>query len=190
MTCSKTNRQEYDSYLGPWDLSYWTDAIKEKPERYELRYNIKYDTVHTLYSMVDIAFDSNGRYIFDDSSEIYGFEKRPNDTSNYFKLSYAQAIVKAQKRGLLENDTNKADVLLKWESFKTKNLYDGRFLLYVVQLQKSERYGGKDYYTQVNYFNVWVFNPWTGDFIEKKKMRNYFEWHGSSGFSTDLSDDF
>jgi len=36
---------------------------------------------------------------------------------------------------------------------------------------------------------VYVFNPWTGDFIEKKKMKSVREWEEGHGLSTGLIPD-
>ena len=41
----------------------------------------------------------------------------------------------------------------------------------------------------VDKFDVYAFNPWTGDFIEKKKMKSVSSWEERSGSSTVLIDD-
>ena len=38
-------------------------------------------------------------------------------------------------------------------------------------------------------FNVYSFNPWTGEFLETKKMKQIKEWGKDSGFTSDLLPD-
>ncbi|UZR99759.1 hypothetical protein [Chondrinema litorale] len=35
-------------------------------------------------------------------------------------------------------------------------------------------------------FDVYIFNPWSGEFIEKKKMKSIREWERRSGSATGL----
>ena len=93
-----------------------------------------------------------------------------------FVLTNQISIDKAKLLGLVENDTTKAFTFLSWHFNEDKKLelFNGHFTYNVAintKTLKHEPKGGRNRIE--NEFDVYVFNPWTGQFIEKQKMKSY-----------------
>jgi hypothetical protein len=131
-----------------------------------------------------------GNFIPNEYEEVFGFEEIPGNYKKGFTLSYEQAIEIAKKRGLVENDTAKAIGYLKWEGFKTPTLYNGRFRFYVlIKTATIENIVANGRSSRIDKFDVYSINPWTAEFIEKKKMKAIRSWEKMSGSSTGLLPD-
>jgi len=64
------------------------------------------------------------------------------------------------------------------------------FRYYIIELTSITKYKkGKSRKGIVYRFDVYSFNPWTGEFIEKKRMKSIQEWGKVSGFRTGLLPD-
>jgi hypothetical protein len=167
----------------------WTDEFKKRPTKFLLRYNIKFDG--KIYDdIIEFEINSKGQFIPNQYEDIYGFEQLSKDSPKTFKLKQSNAIELAKRMGLQETDSAKAEGLLHWESFKSKSIYNGRYRFYVLiktNSIKDIRPGGRSSVTDK--FDVYVFNPWTSEFVEKRKMKAIRSWEAMSGSSTGLLPD-
>ena len=170
----------------------WTDHFEWTPKSFFLRYSIKLSEIEIYHDQIEINFDSLGQIIFpsDNYEDNKGFEK--TITKDGFLLSKQLTIKKAKQQGLHENNSTKAFTYLDWEYHKStkKTIYNGNFTYNVgintkkIPYQASEGRNGIEYK-----FDVYVFNPWTGQFIKRKKMKSYNEWEKDSGLTTELMPD-
>jgi len=170
----------------------WTDYFEWTPKSYLLRYSIKLSLSEIYHDQIEINLDSIGQIIFpsDNYEENRGFEKAVS--RNGFILSKQLAIKKAKSQGLRENNSIKAFTYLDWEYHKNtkKTIYNGNFTYNVGINTKKITYQPTDGRNRVEYkFDIYVFNPWTSQFIKKKKMKSYNEWERDSGLSTELMPD-
>lgn len=186
-------RFDYDCYTYDKDgyVGSWTEPIKRKPTEFLLRYSVRLSGSEWINEMIGMKIDSNGKYMPDEGffGDPRGFEKVKSDYRT-FNIDKNRAIVIAKGHGLIESDSSEISEFLTWKSFEKLEFYNGQFLYYITE------YTGKTEYTEGNdrkgiifRFNVYSFNPWTGEFIEKKKMKSIKEWGKNSGHSTGLMPD-
>ncbi|RYX83151.1 hypothetical protein EON73_03970 [bacterium] len=179
-----------NSYIYNGDESgNWTDEFKKEPTKFLLRYNVKLDG-RTYKDRIEFEINSEGQVIPNDYENIYGFEQLPKNSSKTFELNREKAIGIAKQKGLQETDSTKAESLLSWENSKSKNIYNGRFRFYVLiktATIKGIKTAGRS--SIINKFDVYVFNPWTAEFVEKRKMKAIHSWEEMSGTSTGLLPD-
>jgi hypothetical protein len=170
----------------------WTDPVNEKPISFLIRYDIVTDNGKLYDDMIEFKLNSKGKLFFEFElqDEVKGFEKIGSKSG--FKLTEFEAIQKAKNLGLTETDTTKAEAFLFWDYFKDKKLtqFNGQYKFYVIIKSNSI----KDIRPQgrsivIDKFNVYVFNPWTGEFLEKKKMKTIRGWEQFSGGSSGLLPD-
>jgi len=177
-----------EDYLGTWG-----GTMESKPNLFLFRYEVRLNSTDKNFIELGICLDDKENYVAssDDFWNNYGFELVKPENKKFI-LDKPKAISVAKQNGLVESDTDssKIDEFLFWENFKKQQYYNGQFRYYITELigqeyyQKSEeRQGIKSKYM------VYVFNPWTGEFVEKKKMKSIHEWGGFSGFSTGLLPD-
>ncbi len=169
----------------------WNEKINKRPTKFSFYYDFRIDQKHIYKNMIRIVLDSLGSFIPSDASyDPQGFEKLPTNIEKTFKLNTDSAFKIAQDNGLIENDTLKATTLIKWESSNKPEFYNINYKFYIIQKYKSERIEGKGHllYILNNYYYVWTFNPWTGEFVEKKKMISTFEAEQGHGRSSGLQD--
>lgn len=162
----------------------WTDKLETLPEEYRLTYNIDLGNEHVFDRMIRIELDITGQIL-----EMKGFEKDRLYSS--FQLTYELAIEKAKENGLIETDTSRAFGDLRWETNRSDSLDNGFFIYYLTQHYKTEKIDGDGVFYEYfihNYFNVWIFNPWTGELIENKKMKSVLSWEGGHGQNSGLFD--
>lgn len=169
----------------------WTEPFKRKPTEFLFRYSVKLATSDWYSEMIGINLDSLGNYIpsLDDTWNRYGFEdvKGGNRT---FSIDIHKATEIAKSHGLVVSDTSDISEFLTWENFKKQEFYNGQFRYYITELTSKTEYNeGADRKGIIFRFNVYSFNPWTGEFIEKKKMKSRKEWGPLSGHSTGLMPD-
>jgi hypothetical protein len=169
----------------------WNQKIRNKPTNFVLTYDIRLDPNHIYKDMINIELDSTGRFIPNESYwSPEGFEKLPKNIEKTFKLNFDNAFKIARKKGLIENDTSKASTKLDWVSSKKTEFYNLNYKFYIFQKYKSEKIDGEGrlLYILNDYYNVWIFNPWTGVFVEKKKMISTYEAEQGHGRSSGLHD--
>lgn len=169
----------------------WYDYQKWQPKEFLLRYSIKLSDDEIYDEQFEIHLDSTGKIYFpfnyDDNK---GFEKI--NTKNGFVLSKQISIDKAKQLGLVENDTTKAFTFLSWQFNESKKLelFNGHFTYNVAINTKTIKYEPKNGRNKIEYkFDVYLFNPWTGQFVEKQKMKSFREWEELSGHTTGLMPD-
>ena len=175
-----------DGYVGSW-----TEPIKRKPTEFLFRYSVKLNTSDWYPEMIGINLDSLGNYIpsIDDTWNRYGFENVKGDKKT-FNIDINKAAEIAKSYGLVVSDTSEISEFLTWENFKKQTFYNGQFRYYITELtSKTEYTEGTDRKGIIFRFNVYSFNPWTGEFIEKKKMKSRKEWGPVSGHTTGLMPD-
>jgi len=175
-----------EDYLGSW-----TEPMTSKPNSFLLRYEVRLNQADEDFIELGICLDSNGKYVpsEDDMTNNYGFEKVKPQNKN-FTIAKNKAIESARKVGLKEQDRTKIDEFLFWENFRKQKYFNGQFRYYITELIEEKQYNqSKNRQAFIKRYIVYVFNPWTGDFIEKKKMKSVREWEDGHGLSTGLIPD-
>jgi hypothetical protein len=175
-----------------WILDYsgtWTEPMKSKPNSFLFRYDVKLNESDVYKDMIGIKLDSTGNFIpSHDRANNYGFEKTISQKRN-FSIDKEYAIEIASQHGLT-NTKDEISEFLTWEKFNSAEFYDGQFRYYITELYDQIEYKeGNDRQGIIFKFNVYVFNPWTNEFIEKKKMKSRKEWGKDSGHTTGLRPD-
>jgi len=174
-----------EGYVGSW-----MEPLKRKPNKFIFRYQVKLATSDWYDDMIGIELDENGKYIPNEGTfNNYGFEKVDSE-EKIFNIDKNKAIEIAKKYGLKHAAITKVHEFLTWEKFKKPELFNGQFRYYITELIDEVKYNkGEDRKGIIFKFNVYSFNPWTGKFIEKKKMKSIEEWGKESGHSTGLLPD-
>lgn len=170
----------------------WTEPTRVKPTHFLIRYDLVFGGGKVYDDMIEFHLDAAGRIHlpFGESTDTKGFEKIPPGSK--FQLDEKLAIEKATAAGLIETDSTKAEAFLHWEFFKEKKeqQFAGQFRYYVLiktNTIKDIKPAGRS--TVINKYDVYVFNPWTGQFVEKKRMKTIRGWEEMSGSSTGLLPD-
>lgn len=161
-----------------------TNIVIQRSE-FSIRYDILYDA-GILKSGIRILIDKEGKllpfHLWNDRGEkIYsqGFEKI-DTTDSDFKLTTEEAIQLAGTNGLHAKDTARVSCQLEWYPAEdsTKATDSGNFyfeVTYDPEFKKGERRKFQKGYT-VEYENyVWLFDPWTKEFISKSTNRRSFK---------------
>jgi hypothetical protein len=169
----------------------WIEPMKQQPNSYKLRYEVRLNKSDNDWIELGMDFDSLGNYIpsRDDTYNNYGFEEIKNEDKT-FKINKLLASKIAKGHGLILTDSSKINEFLIWENFKKQKFYNGQFRYYITDLKSQTEYSKNADRKGIIYrYDVYVFNPWTGEFIEKKKMKARREWGRDSGHSTGLMKD-
>ena len=168
----------------------WTEFLIEEPTKFSFCYKVKLDSQNNYNSFIYFDLDTNGNFIpnilgggfFFSGS---GFENVPDSLKGSFKLNYNEALIEAKKLGLIETDSTKAYGRLFWEDFRKSSIFNGQFRFYITietKTLKNLNPNGRSYKTTK--YDAYSFSPWTGKFIEIKKMRIKNWWEKErSGFS-------
>ena len=165
----------------------WTDKFEKKPTKFLFRYDVKLDKENKYDDLIEFELDANGNFIPNQYETVFGFEDVSENLKGGFKLTFEDAIKQAKQLGLTENDTTKAVGILRWENFKKPELINGQFRFYVTILTKTiENIIPNGRSSRTTKYDIYSFNPWTGEFIEKKKMKSIYSWGQMSGSSTGL----
>ncbi|UFH33270.1 hypothetical protein LNP04_06005 [Chryseobacterium sp. C-71] len=175
---------ENSKYVGSWD-----EPLTDRPNRFIFDYSIRLKkTDKPTYLRIEI--DKNGQFVPQEHYYNYaGFEKI-KEKNKIFRISKDDAIAIANKKGLNSNNSGKVQDYLVWESLKTKEFYNGHFRYYITNLVDKIHYKKSEDRKGIIYkFDVYVFNPWTGKFLEKKKMKSIEESGKVSGHKTGLLPD-
>ncbi|MCX6157169.1 MAG: hypothetical protein NTY74_04220 [Ignavibacteriae bacterium] len=181
------NEREWISdYVGSW-----TEQMTNKPNSFQFRYQLRLQKSDDESIEMRITLDSLGNYVAssDDHWSNYGFEDVKGDKKT-FNICTDTAFEIAKHKGLIVTDSSSVSGFLIWENFKKQTFYNGQFRYYIIEFKgKTEYNAGQDREGIINKYNVYSFNPWTGDFIEKKKMKTKQEKGKHSGFRTGLLPD-
>lgn len=168
----------------------WTEMLKEEPTKFSFCYKVRLDSKKIYESYIYFDLDNNGIFLpnlqgggmFFSGS---GFENIPDSIKGNFRLNDNEALTAAKKLGLIETDSTKAFKKLFWEDFRKFSIYNGKFRFYVgieTKIIEDSKPNGRS--SKTTKYDVYSFNPWTGNFIEIKKMK-YFQWWSKdrSGFT-------
>ncbi|MBW8360402.1 MAG: hypothetical protein K0M63_11450 [Weeksellaceae bacterium] len=182
---------EFDcsAYLNDKYVGSWVEPLIAKPNNFTFNYSIRLKKGdNPIY--LRIEFDKNGNFVPQKYYSGYaGFEKIERRNKK-FKISKDKAIAIANSQGMKNDNTNDIRQYLFWESSKNKAFYNGHFKYYITNLVDKVRYKESEERQGVIYkFDVYVFNPWTGKFTEKKKMKSIEEYGKLSGHTTGLLPD-
>ncbi len=171
-----------DGYVGSW-----TEPMKRIPTEFLFRYQVRLKNSDWQSEMIGINLDENGNYIpSHDRFNNNGFEKL-NSENRTFEIDKTKAISIAKEHGLKGENVSE---FLKWKRFNKAAFYDGQFKYYIAELTDQIDEIKKEGRSRITYkFNVYSFNPWTGKFLRKKKMKQIKEWGKVSGFTSDLLPD-
>ena len=103
-----------------------------------------------------------------------GFRKFKDNEQPFYKLSIKHALIKAETLGLEKGDDIITSTSYKWERDKdpVSCIFNGNVRLIISQSRKSDFKTLGDVIFLTGYTNIWVFDPWSGDFIEKRKIEN------------------
>jgi len=161
----------------------WREPMTRKPNHFRIKYTVVFSQTDETGIGLEIELDSLGNYYpsKNDMWGNYGFEK-VKGKQRTFNIDKNEAIEIAKSNGLVVTDSSEISEFLTWEKSGKKEFFNGQYRYYISVLT------GKTEYTECNdrkgiiyRFNVYVFNPWTGKFIEMKKMKNRHEWGKNSG---------
>jgi len=185
ITLSDGEKYWSKDYLGSW-----TEPMKAKPNSFKFRYSVKIGGTEWYPEMIGIDLDSVGNYVpSKDFWNNYGFENVKAQKKT-FEIDKLKAMEIARQHGLEITDQHKINEFLRWEKFKKAEFYDGQFRYYITELTEEVKDIKEKGRSSVVYkFNVYSFNPWTGEFVEMKKMKNIHSWEEHSGNWTGLIPD-
>ncbi|UOG77410.1 hypothetical protein MTX78_24000 (plasmid) [Hymenobacter tibetensis] len=163
----------------------WSDSFSSKPTKFLFRYDVKLDKTHVYKELIQFELDQTGKFIPNEFEAVSGFEKLAQVPAQGFNLSYKAAIEATKQKSGIRNQPLQG--FLKWESLKKPSFYNGHFRFYVpIKTGSVENLNPKGRSSVTDQFDVYSFNPWTGAFIEKKKMKAVRSWEENSGSSTGL----
>jgi hypothetical protein len=170
----------------------WVEPLEKIPNNFYIGYEVRLACSDEKFINLTLSFDSTGNYIPEGDLPVYvnsGFEKIKG-RSGIFTINKEIALSNAKKHGLILNAQSEVDGFLKWESFKTKDFYNGQFRYYLTVYKGHEAYTkGPERKGIVKKYDAYVFNPWNCKFVKRKKMKSIQEWTSHGGHSTGLIDD-
>jgi hypothetical protein len=169
----------------------WTEPMTRKPNHYRIVYRVRLSKNDEPGIELGIELDSIGNYYpsDDDRWGNYGFEAIKGNQRT-FNIDKNRAIEIAKTNGLVVTDSSEISEFLTWERFGKKEFYNGQYRYYISDLTgKTEYTEEKDRKGIIYRFNVYTFNPWTGESVEMKKMKRRHEWGKNSGHWTGLRPD-
>lgn len=165
----------------------WIEPMTDIPSSFLFRYKVRLNKSDQNSVELEIDLDSLGNYV--PSSDFWsnkGFENVLS-TEKSFTIDKSKAVETAKLKGLTISDTSEISEFLTWENFRKQTFYNGQFRYYITDFTGKEEYNNGEERRGIIYrYDVYTFNPWTGEFIEKKKMKTIREWEDESGFTTGL----
>jgi len=188
------NHVRFDYHFYAYDeegcVGSWVEPLERKPTEFLFRYDVKLKSSEWYDDMIGFELDVNGEFIPNTGLwNNYGFEKIDTNYKT-FLIDKVKALEIAKEKGLKISDSSNISELLKWEKYLTLNFFNGEFKYYITELTNEIKDIQKEGRSRIVYkYNVYSFNPWTGVFIEKKKMKRVKEWGKYSGFTSDLMPD-
>lgn len=169
----------------------WTEPMTRKPNHYRIVYRVRLSQNDEKGIELGIELDSLGNYFpsDDDRWGNYGFEVVKGNQRT-FNIDKNKAIEIAKTNGLVVTDSSEIKEFLTWERFGEKDFFNGQYRYYISVLTSKTEYTEENDRKGIIYrYNVYTFNPWTGGFVEMKKMKNRHEWGKNSGHWTGLRPD-
>ncbi|MGG9961161.1 hypothetical protein [Ferruginibacter sp. SUN106] len=143
---------------------------------------ITYDIVNgnewrgKLRMLIDTSGNIQDSQLIQTGDILYneGFKQFTNNEQPFYKLSIKQALEKAKALGLKKGDDLITSTSYEWETNKNSvsPIFNGNVRLIISQSRKSDFKFVGDVGFWTGYTNIWVFDPWSGDFIKRRKIRN------------------
>jgi hypothetical protein len=159
----------------------WTDKHKTMPTEFLFTYSIKLDDEHIYRNIMRFKLDYQGNFIPNPNKAFLDFEFNSNIKSR-FKLTYKDAMAQCKTKGLVENDSMKAVGSLRWENFSNSGFVYDQFRFYVtIKTKIIENIVPDGRSTRTSKYEIYKFDPWTGLFLEKRKMKDIFSWERRNG---------
>ena len=167
----------------------WCDYETWKPTRFMIRYAIRLADDETYDDLISVQLDSTGQlyFPFGKYDDIKGFEKVSQ--AKGMIMTKSKAIEAAVAQGMTTNGDHQPATALTWAYTDTPQaeMYNGHFYYSVAMYTGSLRSTAPTRGTKVEQrFDVYLFNPWTGAFVEKKKMKAYEKPNRRGVLATDL----
>ena len=163
------------------NVDYVTIPMKTTPVEFDFSYNVRLWDFEWEDEIISVSLDNKGNI-----RQTSGLEKL--DTKNrIFTITREKSFLTAFDKGLGEKETSE---FLFWEKLDdtTNTLYDGQFRYYIAELiDLEEEIKTEKRSRKFHKYNVYSFNPWTGEFLEIKKMNRISDMTNNAGFFTDLS---
>ncbi len=162
----------------------WTEMLKEEPTKFSFCFKVKLDTQNYYNSYIYFDLDNNGNFLptFLGGGFFFsgsGFENVPDSLKGSFRLNYSKVLSEAKSLGLKETDSTKAYGRLFWEDFRKRNIYNGQFRFYII-IETSENVASHSNgrFLRTTKYDAYSFNPWSGEFVEIKKLKRTYAWGG------------
>lgn len=167
----------------------WTEFLESPPNKYRLVYALEIEGMKKKMGESKIIFelDSIGNLIKSDNTK--GLEDLTKIPQKTFNINLVIAKEKAGRNGLQLYDDAKIQGFINWESVTQKNgvMHNGRFKYYLLHEKEVKKNINPEARSVIEYkYDVYIFNPWNGEFIEKKRMKSITGWEKRSGSSTGL----
>ena len=126
--------------------------------------------------LIDTAGNIQGGQLTEPGFTLFneGFKKFRNNEQPFYKLSIKHALKKAEGLGLEKGEHIITTSSYIWERDKDPvcPIFNGNVRLIISQSRKSDFKFVGDVGVWTGNTNMWVFDPWSGDFIEKRKIKN------------------
>jgi hypothetical protein len=174
-----------DSYIyNEQESGNWTDQLIAPPTRFLFRYDLKLDAQHVYPKLIEFELDARGQFVPDSIADAFGLERRLPWAAKRFNLRYEAALQLVTRLSGARRQSLTG--FLDWDGLRQANCY-GHFRFYVpvpTASNKNLHLGGRSEIT--THFNVYIFDPWTGALLTKKKMKTSYGWEANSGSSAGL----
>lgn len=162
----------------------WTDQLAAPPTRFLFRYDLKLDAQHVYPELIEFELDTRGQFVPDSIADAFGLERRLPWAAKRFSLRYEAALQVVTRLSGARRQSLTG--FLYWDGLRQANRY-GCFRFYVPVPTGSDKdlhLKGRSEIT--THFDVYVFDPWTGALLTKKKMKTSYGWEANSGSSSGL----
>lgn len=171
-----------ESYIYNSNLSgRWTSGFSTKPTKFVVTYNAKLGNDHIYYNVLRLNFDENGEIRPKSMDPFFDCEEEQKTWKGGFKLTYSNALLECKKLGLIESDAIKIQDDLKWENFENASEIFNQFRFYItIKTKVIEEIVPQGRSSSTTKFDRYSFDPLTGNFIEKKKLKVFRYWSGKN----------
>lgn len=183
---------DFDAHIYQWQLinyptgrffervriADWVEPAYKKPHGYVLNYSIRLSAQEKFRNYLTIELDSLGVPIKDTTGEALNFDDTRQALSTAMQINRPAALAICKRHPLWES-TYDFETTLKYGWLKD-GLYPGEFYYEVQQLYDLSDDASKSINGALaKYYNVWRFNPWTGELFFKKRLKKIVK--GTSG---------
>lgn len=168
------------------------DSYKYKPSEFIVSYDLIVENT-PIEKFVRIIFDRKGRILkshnWNDLSEVYNIGLIDNKAKSRVDLvmspNLALDYVKKQNPDI---DIKKLSTSFEWipNVGHESSIYNGKWEINVLQHLYSQNCNSNGSNCKREYYCVYIFNPWSGKFLHRKKMYKEItygsDWSNTTGF--------